>query len=606
MSRFSRGGAAVSAAALAAVFALAPAAPSRAQNGAPRGPVSEAVARVVRHEAPRPRLTVVVSIDQFRADYLTRYGDLFLPAQQGGRPGGFQYLMKNGAYFANARYEHYPLYTGPGHAVILSGSAPYKNGIVGNDWWNVRAKQQVYCVDDARWKVVGAAEGSKAKPMGPLNMRSSTVGDELKLATAGRAKVVTLSLKDRAAILLGGHAQDASVWFDETGGRWISSTAYCKDGKLPAWAEQVNADRIPDKSFGKAWQPSLPPDVVASRTIQPRLADSETGPSGIGNRFPHNVAAGNYKGFTLTPAANGYVLETAKRSIAAEKLGQDDVPDLLAINLATNDYVGHAFGPYSPEALDITVQTDRLLADFLGYLDKNVPGGLKNVVVVLTADHGVSPIPEDAAGAPFGLDAGRFDTGAVTKTVADALTARYGQPEGGSWFSQSEDGKRSGAFVEGYVYLEPAAVAKVIADGKAKGRREIESVACEAVNAANIPGVYGAFGRTQILEGGVADNDLMKHLSKAVHPQLSGDVLVVSEQMYLAGSSGVGYGTSHGTAYAYDTHVPVIVCGPGLLKPGVYLDRAAPSDIAPTLSLLLGVELPSGCDGQPLLSALLP
>src|SRR5262245_59424676 len=170
-------------------------------------PAIDSVARAIRGDGPRPRLVVVLSIDQFRADYLTRLGDLFLPPQDksGEKLGGFQFLMTHGAYFANARFEHFPLFTGPGHAVIMTGAHPYKTGVVGNEWWDPQNLRSVYCVHDNRYKVVGAAEGSKAKPMGPGHLRSSTVGDELKLATACHAKVVSIAIKDRAAILMGGH-----------------------------------------------------------------------------------------------------------------------------------------------------------------------------------------------------------------------------------------------------------------------------------------------------------------------------------------------------------------------------------------------------------------
>lgn len=577
------------------------------------GPARAAVAQAVRGVGPRPRLVVLLSIDQFRADYLTRYGDLFLPAwQEGGKPGGFQQLMRQGAYFANARYEHFPLFTGPGHAILLTGSHPYKTGIIANDWWDPVERKPVYCVDDARFQVVGAAAGSRATPMGPQNLRSSTVGDELELATAGRAKVVTLALKDRAAILMGGHAQDLSIWFDDAGGRWISSTAYCADGKLPAWVETLNGERLPDRTLGTTWTPyrsrKVTDKVAAERTFPPKTAPGE-GPYNLGRTFPHKVGAepttDNYRAFTFTPDANAFVFETARRAVLAEEMGKDQVPDLLAINLSTNDYVGHAFGPYSPEALDITLATDRQLAGFLGFLAKTVPGGLRSVVFVLTADHGVTPVPEDAAGEPFDLHAGRFDPRPVIGKIAEALTRRFGAPAGDTWFSQSDDGK-AGIYVDNHVYLNPDALEKAIGDGKARNRREVEQAACDAVDAARFPGVYGCYGKSQILEGGLADNDLGSHLAKGIYPKLAGDLVIVGEQMFLDYPSAPRYATSHGTPYAYDTHVPVIVHAPGFLKPGVYLDRAAPSDIAPTLSLLLGIEFPSGCDGQPLLPALLP
>lgn len=576
-------------------------------------PVSDGVARALLGAGPRPRLVVVVSIDQFRADYLTRLADLFLPAKDGGKLGGFRYLMERGAWFVNAKYEHFPLFTGPGHAVIMTGGHPYKTGIVGNEWWDVAQQRVEYCVDDPRWKVVGGTAESKARAMGPANLRSSTVGDELKLATAGRGKVVTLAIKDRASILLGGHAQDVSLWFDTAGGRWISSTAFCRDGKLPAWVERINDDHLPDAMLGKSWEPVLGPAVLAGRSFEPRKHGTDI-PTGFGDRFPHAIGAektpANYKAFIYTPAANAFVLQSAARAVAAEELGRDEVPDILAINLSTNDYTGHAFGPYSPECVDLAVETDRALSVFITGLEKTVPGGMRSVVFVLTADHGVSPVPEDAGGEPYHMSAGRYDVRAVLNAISSALTARFGEPggvAGGSWFPRNpESPKQSGAFLDGFIWLDPAAVARAIADGKARSRRDIEDAACEAVAAARVPGVYACYGRTQVLERRIADTDLSAHLARAIDPERSSDLFVVADPMYLADPDPEGHATTHGTPYAYDTHVPVIVCAPGFIKAGVYVDDAAPSDIAPTLSLLLGIEFPSGCDGRPLRSALMP
>ena len=504
-------------AALSALLALA-ALPAAAQ-------VAPVTAQSI-HDGKRPRLVIVISIDQFRADYIRRLTDLYLPADAGkGRVGGFRYLMQSGADFLDARYQHVPLFTGPGHAVILSGGYPYKTGIVANDWWDRDAKAQVYCVDDPTVKVVGALPTSRATPMGPRNMHSSTVGDELKLATAGRAKVVTLSLKDRAAILLGGHLQDTSIWFDTEGGRWISSTAYCRGGQLPAWVEAVNAENIPAKALGTTWTASVDDHTLQTRAIVPALQPGAN-PSGLGRTFPHKIGAEpvakNFAAWTLTPGANAYVFETARRAVAAERLGQRDenVPDLLAFNLATNDYAGHAFGPYSPEALDISVQTDRQLSDFLNYLNETVPGGLKNVVVVVTADHGVAPLPEDSIRLNLlPSERGRTDPAAIAPAIQAALAARFGDAP---YIATGADGKKSGGYVEGFVYLNPETVASAVKSGRAQSRAQIEMVAKEAVEAVRIPGLYAVYTRSEILGGGLAPNDLTRHLANGWHPRLSG------------------------------------------------------------------------------------
>ncbi len=562
-----------------------------------QGNTSE-TARNVR-EGKRPKLVVVLSIDQFRGDYIRRLVDLFLPADAGkGQVGGFRYLMTAGSDFLDARHMHYPTFTGPGHSVQLTGTYPYKTGIAGNEWWDKEKKAKVYCVDDPRQKVVGAASTSKATPMGPLNLHATTIGDELKLATANRAKVVSISLKDRASILMGGHMQNVALWFDTDGGRWISSTAYCKDGKLPAWVEQLNGEGLPAKSFGKTWTPIASSEALTTRAFSPQLPEAAN-PSGIGRAFPHSVPNGSYGGFTLTPWANEFVFETAKRAVTSEKLGQREgfPTDLLTINLATNDYVGHAFGPYSPEALDTTLQTDRQLSNFLNFLNGTVPGGLKNVVFVLTADHGVAPVPEDSVRFNL-LPEGRTNAGKVVPAaVQKALSDRFGED---TWIAQSADGKENGGFIENFVYLNDDAIAKALASGKATSRAQIEQVGADAITGLHLLGYYHVYTRTQILNGALPDTNISRYLMKGFHPRLTGDLVLVDDEDHLTGGSS---GTSHGTPYAYDAHVPLIFCGFGI-APGVWSDPVSVADLAPTLSVLLGIEFPSGSEGTILKPAL--
>ena len=556
-------------------------------------------------EGRRPHLTVVVSIDQFRGDYLRRLNDLLLPANRGGKVGGFRYLMTAGSYFAEAHYPHFPLYTGPGHAMILTGGSPYKHGIISNSWRDRATGYEVYCVDDARQKVVGAEAGSGAKPMGPLNLKSTTVGDELKLATNGASKVVTLALKDRAAILLGGHAQDVSLWFDQANGNWISSTAYCKEGKLPDWVAKLNAERIPEKTAGTVWEisPSLLPTGI-ERALTSTLPPNAN-PSGIGPVFPHKIPpiadqskrSELYRAFTLTPDANAYVFESAKRAVLSEKLGQHGAtPDLLALNLSTNDYVGHAFGPYSQESLDLTVRTDAFLSEFLNFLSTTIPGGLKEVLFVVTADHGVAPVPETLTAK--NISAGRLLESELEAAVKTALTKKFGAE---IWGGNESKRKLAGVFTEPCFYLNEILVKEIIASGKAT-RAQIEEAAANAIF--EIPNIYACYTRTQILEGRLPKTDIASHIYNGFHPKLSGDVVVLTDPLYFFDSPG-GTGTTHGTPYSYDTHVPILISGFGI-RPGVWADPVSVADIAPTLSLILGIEAPSASDGVPLKAALQP
>lgn len=544
--------------------------------------------RVIDHKPPK--LVVVISIDQFRADYIRRLNDLFLPARTSTGVGGFNYLLANGAAYLDCRYDHFPTYTGPGHAAILTGTGPANNGIVGNVWFDREKDKNVYCVEDPSEKVVGAAPTSKARPMGPANLKSSTVGDELKLATAGNSKVVTIAIKDRASILLGGHKQDVALWFDEAEGRWISSTAYAKDGKLPEWVEAINRERIPARAAGKVWKVG-----VSKQALNRSFASRNPGDIGYGTVFPHQLSNEVDKAirqFTFTPWANFFVLQSAAKAVKAEKLGQREFTDLLAINLSTNDYVGHQFGPYSPEALDLTVETDKALSEFFNQLDKTVPGGLNEVVIALTADHGVSPVPEDAGA--FNIPGGRIVESELIEKVNEALDQAYGKRD---WFLHK---KAKVAFVEPYLYLSNAAMKAAVDEKKAPNFAAIRRTAAQAVQ--KVPGIYWAATLDDILSGSLPATEISHLMTTAVYPALSGDVLVIQKPFNLIEGKD-GTGTSHGTPWAYDLQVPMLICGGGVKK-GIHTQRVAVQDLAPTISQILGIIYPNACTGKVLPNAL--
>jgi predicted AlkP superfamily pyrophosphatase or phosphodiesterase len=534
---------------------------------------------------PRPRLVVLISIDQFRADYLTRFADLFLPPQPApGKVGGFRWLMERGAYHTDAHHDHYPLYTGPGHSILLTGAPPYKSGIVGNEWFDRGLGRSRYCVEDPESPLVGVGKPEGKAGISPATLRVSTVGDELKIATGRKARVWGLALKDRAAVLMAGRLADGVLWFDDETGNWISSRFYYPEGALPAWVTAWNGKERAaaiDGLFGKEWKPSFPASAIA-RLFTPgsRYAND---PSALGTGFPHEITGGLkkpgkdfYRAWATTPYANGYVLDTARRLIAAEKLGQDPIPDLLAINLSSNDYVGHAYGPDSPEALDITVQTDRQLADFFNALGRAVPGGLSRVVVILTADHGVVGLP--GALKEAGFPAGSYDEEGLQKAVAAALGDGGGDRKEGV-----------PVLVEDNLYLSD----KLAPEARQKAEETAARVAAAQ------PGVYAAYTRSQILAGQLPATDIGARIARSFHPKVSGDVVLVLDPYWVPGKL---VGTTHGTPYAYDTSVPLLLAGPGIRK-GRYTERVSTLDIAPTLAYLLGILQPSGCEGRVLSKA---
>ncbi len=562
----------------------------------------------------RPRLVVLISIDQFRGDYLTRFGDLYRPAGTDAQPGGFRYLMERGAWFADAHHDHFPLYTGPGHSILLTGAPPYKSGIVGNEWYDRALGRTRYCVEDAASPLVGlpgAAPGGSAgaTPGGgtaagpapgsamaggggmaaagkadertgvsPATLLVSTVGDELKMATGGRAKVWGLAFKDRAAVLMAGHLADGVLWLDEDSGAWISSRFYRPDGTLPAWVAAVNAEHRIDAWFGKQWLPSVPPQALARAWTSDGAHASD--PHHLGTHFPHRIDGGAakagkafYGAFTTTPFGNEFVLRTARDLIEHEQLGRDDVPDLLAINLSSNDYIGHAYGPDSPEVLDAAVRTDGQLAEFFDFLARTVPGGLDRVVIALSADHGVSPLPGALRDAH--MPAGLIDEAALRTAAAHALEAAYGP---GDWVT---------ALVESNFYLNLAAL-----DAHKIQHAQAEDVAATALAA--VPGIYAAYTRTRILEGRLPRTDVGARIERSFHPAVSGDVVLITDPFWMPGK---GRGTTHGSPYSYDTQVPLLLAGSGI-HPARISARVSTLDLAPTLADILGILQPAGNEGR--------
>ncbi len=538
----------------------------------------------------RPKLVVVLSIDQFRADYLMRFDDLFLPAvaAKGGTVGGFRYLMEKGAYHTDAHHDHFPLVTGVGHSVHLTGAPPYKSGIIANDWFDrgLKTPGERYCVRDTTSPLVGADDPNGTNGVSPATLRVSTVGDELKMANGrdpvAASKVWAVALKDRAAVLMAGHLADGVLWFDDKTGAWISSRYYRPDGTLPAWVTTWNEAKKVDAFFGKNWELSVAPEKL-KRLWTP--ANGSVGPRpGLGATFPHPVTGGLeqpgpafYSAFTSTPFANGYTLDTATEIVRQEKLGQDGASDLLAINLSSNDYVGHSFGPDSAEVLDITVQTDAALSRFFNALGKMVPGGLANVTIVVTADHGVAPIVAELQKAGFGAGTTQIAEDGLEK----AMTTELGP---GDWVQ---------AIVDDNVYLNLQTIT-----GKKVSYTRAEDVAADYLR--QQPGIYAVFTRSQLLDGQMLDNDISRRIARSFHPKVSGELVMVSDPYWVPGRS---TGATHGTPYAYDTSVPLLLAGAGI-KAGRYTERVSTLDIAPTLSDLLGILQPSGCEGRVLSQAL--
>jgi predicted AlkP superfamily pyrophosphatase or phosphodiesterase len=543
--------------------------------------------------APRPRLVLLIIVDQFRYDYLERFGDLFVD-------GGLGRLMRDGALWTEANYDHMPTYTAPGHATLMTGAWPSETGIVGNDWFDRDTGKRVTSVSDESTKLLGGEEGASASS--PRRLMASTLGDELRLATNDRAKVIGISVKDRSAILPAGRHASASYWFSPRSGVMVSSDYYFN--QLPAWARNFDATRPADKYFGARWERLLPESEYLKRAgADAPLWESLIDAPGDTNSFPHIIKGGAerpgvdfYEALDYSPFSNDLLVDFAKEAITNEHLGEDEETDVLTVSFSANDYVGHRFGPYSQEAMDVTLRVDRQIAALLDFVNTRV--GLNRTIVAFTADHGVAPIPEHSNA--LGLPGGRIQSADLLRAIHLALTARYNpknaQPDPtADYILKYKDGdKFKDAFFNGNVYFNTVALKR---DGVEM--EEVERVAGEA--AMTVPGIRRYFTRAQLERGAVSPADpLARRVLHGFYERRSGDVIFVYEPFkYLLDSPVLA---THGSPYSYDTHVPVMIMGGGII-PGRYKQSAMPSDIAPTLASLLRVQAPSNSVGRVLTEA---
>jgi predicted AlkP superfamily pyrophosphatase or phosphodiesterase len=508
-----------------------------------------------------PRLVVLIVVDQMRYDYLVRFGPLF--------SGGLRRLLDESVSFTDARHDHAITTTAPGHATLATGLYPSHHGIVDNYWTERGDGDRTYAVGDSRYG------------RSPRHLLAPTLGDWFKRAS-GRSKVFAASGKDRAAILLGGRRADGVFWFDEEKGGFTTSRYY---PARPRWLADFNGRHPADELFGAAWEP-LPETAEVLADPQRRAAFGiEDLDRGLFPRpFPHPLgglafAPGEdfYGALFDSPLQDALLARLAVTLIDAEGLGADAYPDLLALSFSAVDEVGHAYGPDSPEILDTLLRLDRSLGEVLDAVDRRI--GRRQVVVALSADHGVLPLPEVRRF--HGLPGRRIDAGTVRcfQQAGERLSRRLGE---GRWLTAdgSIDEKTLAASGRGRAEVEQAA------------RREIESC----------PGVERVWTRTELASGAAAADPVGRLYAHSFHPQRSGDLLVQFEEYFLPR---LGDGTTHGSPYDYDTHVPWLLRLP-TGGPAAISQRVSTVDVAPTLATLAGVAPPPGLDGvdrRPLLSA---
>jgi arylsulfatase A-like enzyme len=569
-----------------------------------------------------PKLVIILVVDQFRADYLDRYR-----ADLKGR--GFRLFIDHGAFFEDCYYDYANTKTAPGHATIGTGAYTDGHGISSNEWWDLSRNKQrpVSSVEDDRYRIVGEIHPSKTGGASPLNLRASTVGDSLRLATTGQAKVFGVSLKDRAAILPAGYSANGAYWIDPASGSFITSSYYMD--ALPDWATTFNTgDRIAQ-------------------------AQQEAGVTGS-KPFYEEVGS--------TPAANAYELDFARALITGEQLGNHPVTDLLVVSLSANDIVGHQFGPDSPQARQMVDSLDQQLDSFFTWLDKNIPGGLASTWIALSADHGVAPVPAQALS--LGMPAATIDMAKFTANLNDAMNAKFSPGEKIDYLLPQQELpylalNRPSFEVAGINEQEaeqavqqaiPAAVealaptppppgsetatptpppsaaatplpslpplARTLPPAgsssgsrqRSKGRASISAQtktvisppAPPPVRLPATPIVVHTYTREELASGQLPPSEWGLLLAHSYSPNGGWYVMVIPAAYQMQTLKG---GTTHFSPWSYDRHVPLAFYG-APFTPGIYHGRVQPVDLAATLSSLLGVTQPSASVGTVLTQAI--
>ncbi len=512
----------------------------------------------------RPKLVVGIVVDQMRWDYLYRFNPLFKAN------GGFRRMMGEGFSCDNTLIPYAPSVTAPGHTCVYTGSVPAVHGITGNAWWDNQQMRSVYCSEDKTVTGVGSRTIEDGQ-MSPKNMLTTSVCDELRLATNFQSKVIGIAIKDRGAILPAGHSANAAYWYEGSTGNFISSSWYMT--QLPAWVQQFNGRKIVDSLYKLNWKLSLPAQEYAkyatndAKTYESRpLGRDATG-------FPYDLSAfigKDYSKIAPTPWGNTLTVEMAKAAIEAEGLGKGSATDFLALSFSSPDYVGHSFGPNSIEQVDDFIRLDEELGRLFAYLDATVGKG--QYTTFLTADHAVAHIPGFMK--EHKLPQGLFDDAGVRNALNAQIKTKYGVDN---------------AIISTYNYqvaLNHPRIDSAKADEWAIRKMIIDSLKRN-------PAIANAFPVADIMTVPI-NKTLREMLANGYYPSRSGDIQIILKPGYIEGGL---TGTTHGSWYPYDAHIPLLWYGWGIKK-GKTKRETYMTDIAPTLSAILNIQMPSGSVGK--------
>lgn len=516
-----------------------------------------------------PKLVVGIVVDQMRYDYLTRfwnhYGD-----------GGFKRMVGEGFNCKNHHFNYAPTSTGPGHSSVYTGATPATHGIIGNDWYDKVTDKEVYCASDESYVSVGTT--SDAGKMSPHRMLTTTITDELRLHTQMRGKTIAIALKDRGAVLPGGHTANGAYWYEgKADGNWITSSYYMQE--LPKWASDFNAAKSVAK-YKKPWTTLRPINTYSESLLDNNayegLFKGETAPV-----FPHDLPKlwqenGMYDILRSTPYGNSITTDFALAALDGESLGKDKITDFLAISYSSTDYVGHKYGVDSKEVQDTYLQLDKELERLFKNLDKNV--GVGEYTVFLTADHGAVPVPSYLKDKK--IPAGYFDGSAMRKKFDEFIKFTYGTTDIIKNISNYQ------------VFLDHDVIKNLDMDLK----KVQEILAQELLTYDNIDRVYTAYQMWQ----NQYTSGIPYILQNGYNQKRSGDILIVLTPEIISYSR---TGSTHGSPQIYDTHTPLLFFGKGIKK-GSMVQRTEIPDIAPTIAVLLGISFPSGATGRPIAEVL--
>lgn len=539
---------------------------------------------LVHAQTSQPRLVLQITVDALRGDLPYRYYD-----QLGAN--GFRYLLENGTVYTDAHHAHANTETIVGHATLATGAQPAVHGMIGNVWFDRIENRTMYNIEDSNYQLLTAAAGvdkdaeidstqkaAKSDGRSPSAIMVTTTGDELALNTAGRAKVFAVSIKDRGAVSMAGHAGKA-FWFSKATGEFVTSNYYYD--AYPEWVNKWNADKPANAYAGKAWK--LLHDQSTYLFGDADDMEWETDLAGFGRTFPHQYGTPDSKYFTtlltLSPAGDELTLKFAKELLLNEQIGSDDIPDFLGISFSSTDYVGHIFGPSSLETEDNLLHLDKTLADLFAFIDKHV--GLKNTLIVLSADHGSPDVPGYLK--QFGINAGYVDPASWDKTPAfTALKKQFGI-----------DRELISSYNHPYIYLNH----ETIRQHKLNQQEVEQAVAKELLK---FEGVAQAIASSDLREASLPSTALNQAILNNFNPNRSGDIYVVFEpHWFINDFDGLEVAATHGSPWRYDTFVPIVFAGMDI--PAQHIQRSVLTvDIAPTLTAFLGIDPPSGSAGVPL------